>query len=690
MKLRHATNVIESNLTENHQFSVEANATLINILSGKIYSDEISAIIREICCNAIDSHIEAGKELTPIDVELPSEMNPHFTVRDYGVGMSEEFVYAVYGIYGKSNKTHTDDLTGALGLGSKSPFAYQEAFSIVSIKDGTKYSFITSMQNGIPYISCVGRSPTTESNGVSIKIPVKNDDIYKFVSKAVDIFSIFQVHPNVTGNRSYSKKELVCKSAYENVYMVDHGHYGSSVSFYAIQANVRYQMNKEKLGMHKELSIVEKLASAMRSDVYVYFDNGTVDFAASREELQYTERTLEAIKNELSVYAETIKNMINKEVQDQPTYWDACRLIAAKNKDFSDLLNSDVAVNISFSSFGGSYTYKGKPVKQTLIPTIDTTKHGLQLYTYAGGYDGWTRSAITRRTGLRVLIETRYHSVLVHNDQKSNFLKRFDLIKEKYDERNLLVVKGEPKKVVALQRLLGGIPIVRTSDVELPVKVKERNAYKHNILLSDSGDNYHGRFEDVEDEYITDPGFYLVAYRNGVQGGAFKDPEIYKPLIDFIKNRSGKKVYYIRQQHEKMLKKYGWKPFDVVLHKIVKELASVEHYSDFFTDNFSNVKYGTNETLRTLFPDVAEKYDLMIRVHEKYGVSSFESYRIIKEYKHSGIISSIGKYDPKEEIENKYPMLKFIDNYDIETYYDDVSEYIKLVDKNQKEEIAIS
>ena len=70
------------------------------------YSNPTLAVVREITANALDANSEAG-QTRPIEVTIPSRMNPHFLVRDFGGGLSQEDVFGLYSKYGKSTKRNT-------------------------------------------------------------------------------------------------------------------------------------------------------------------------------------------------------------------------------------------------------------------------------------------------------------------------------------------------------------------------------------------------------------------------------------------------------------------------------------------------------------------------------------------------------------------------------------------------------
>ena len=132
MKLADRTVEIHSQeLDSSNQFSIAQTSKMFKILSDSLYSDKVMAVIRELSTNANDAHIAAGNR-NPFKVTLPTQTNPNFTVRDYGTGLSQEDMEELYTTYGASNKNDSNDFTGCLGLGSKSPFAYTKSFTTTS------------------------------------------------------------------------------------------------------------------------------------------------------------------------------------------------------------------------------------------------------------------------------------------------------------------------------------------------------------------------------------------------------------------------------------------------------------------------------------------------------------------------------------------------------------------------------
>ena len=179
--------ILSELLTDTRTFSIKSSASSFRILSSSLYSNPIAAIIRELSCNARDSHVEAGNT-EPFKVHVPTMLDPTFYVQDFGTGLGHEQVMSLYTTFFESTKTSSNDYVGALGLGSKSPFSYTDNFTVVAIKDGVKNVYSAFINDaGIPSIVRGHSEHTTEHSGVKVEFAVESKDFKKFSEEAVSI-----------------------------------------------------------------------------------------------------------------------------------------------------------------------------------------------------------------------------------------------------------------------------------------------------------------------------------------------------------------------------------------------------------------------------------------------------------------------------------------------------------------------
>lgn len=296
MKLDVEVNEITlSNVAATGEFRIRNSAKAFKILSDGLYSNKIRAIIRELSCNAVDSHVGASKADVPFEVHLPSVLEPWFSVRDFGLGLNGDQVTNIYTTYFESTKTDSNDYIGALGLGSKSPFSYTENFTVTAIKNGTQriYSaFINDM--GVPSIALMSEELTDEGNGVEVKFSVTDRyDYNSFKHESEEVFKWFKNKPKVTGaffehaTQVYKEENIV-----PGVHVLATSHYGYST---ALMGNIAYPLNK----ISEPVKHFGDLASLLECGLVIEFGIGELDFAASREELSYVPMTIKSIKRKL-------------------------------------------------------------------------------------------------------------------------------------------------------------------------------------------------------------------------------------------------------------------------------------------------------------------------------------------------------------------------------------------------------
>lgn len=99
------------------RISREHETHIMRILRDTLYSDKITAPMREYAANAWDAHREVGKGDVPIKVHIPTDLQPNLNIRDFGPGLSDEALLMHYTQYGDSSKRNADDAVGMLGIG---------------------------------------------------------------------------------------------------------------------------------------------------------------------------------------------------------------------------------------------------------------------------------------------------------------------------------------------------------------------------------------------------------------------------------------------------------------------------------------------------------------------------------------------------------------------------------------------
>jgi hypothetical protein len=270
-------------LTEVADFTIKADAKAFDILINGLYSDKIRAIIRETWSNAYDSHCAAGIPDRPFFSHLPERFDATYSVRDFGVSLTHEQVMHLYTSVFTSTKEDTNSQVGKFGLGSKTPFAYVDSFSVTAILDGEKRVYNAFKdERRIPRIALFVREPTDEENGLEISFAVKQQDIGAFNSAAHRVALGFDVVPD--NNLGIQKVEL--DVAFEgNGWKVVKPDWRSGLQGALVrQGCVLYPVDKNALDAVKQS---EAVASLTEETIIIDMPIGTVDITPSRESLSY-------------------------------------------------------------------------------------------------------------------------------------------------------------------------------------------------------------------------------------------------------------------------------------------------------------------------------------------------------------------------------------------------------------------
>lgn len=199
----HQTEVTVS-VSETSKAKISNVSKIFRMLISGLYADKNQSITREIWSNALDAQVSAGRGDRPFEVTFPSVFDPTFRVRDFGISMSHYQVMNEYPDLGMSTKEDSNDVVGKFGIGSKSPFAYTDNFTVTVVLAGEK-RFYSAMigEDGVPAIHLMGTEVTEDEDGVEVAFPVAKEDVASFVAAAKRVSHGFDVKPIVTGDPNF-------------------------------------------------------------------------------------------------------------------------------------------------------------------------------------------------------------------------------------------------------------------------------------------------------------------------------------------------------------------------------------------------------------------------------------------------------------------------------------------------------
>jgi len=493
MKLQDTTTTIEKigNVTGESQFKMKTSRKAFQILSD-LYSDKPLAIVRELGCNASDSHVAAGTPDKPFHIHLPNTLEPWLTIQDFGTGITHKNIYDIYATYFESTKTNTNSQIGCLGLGSKSPFCYTDNFSITSIVDGEKRVYNAYFnENNTPAISLMSTEATTDHNGVAIQIPIKPDDFNNFLLAVVKAFRFFDVKPTISGGKidwNIEKPIFEGKgwSSYEKL------EYGQS---FAIMGGVTYVIDRYKIDS-KYRNLLEK------AGLVIKFEMGELDFTPSRESLSYCESTIKALNDKLEFITQDFQKSIINIIDNKPNILEAIKAVYFLNQKFS-YINSIKFGDITWNGINISnpIEFIHKLAKEG-VTTMKRTSWGRQKYnmsTYPSldTNSVWYYVDMTRGTEARVKFylkdETNRNKVITLFSEE--VYKK--LVAEGFPKESFLPASSLPKVVHAKR--------VRSSS----------NIQKGDFCVYRTGVTHRESWESHDFDPANPPKYYIVKPSKG-------------------------------------------------------------------------------------------------------------------------------------------------------------------------------
>ncbi len=259
----HGPSVVRGSQNSQH-FTVQHSKLMFDVLSSRIYTDKVGAVIREITSNAIDA---GGKAF----ISLPNYGSPNFKVKDNGPGISEDDMHRIYTVYFASTKRDDNDNIGGFGLGAKTPLAYTDSFSVRSVHGGFVCLYVVNRtEEGVPVLNLMHREASEEATGVEVSVPVPYSDFHEWEEKTRELCAWQEERVELVGNTTPIARPYQFR-------------------------NERFAYNGEIKGVVVGGWFYELFLGYSNRHFIEYVPVGTVDIAVSREALELTKKTKEYI-----------------------------------------------------------------------------------------------------------------------------------------------------------------------------------------------------------------------------------------------------------------------------------------------------------------------------------------------------------------------------------------------------------
>ncbi|NDB84938.1 MAG: ATP-binding protein [Alphaproteobacteria bacterium] len=693
MKMEVSSNIqqVKTELDEKF-FNIADPAFIFDLLRNKIYSNPVSAICREITCNALDAQREVGKGDTPIVISLPSYSDLYFKVKDCGPGISPDRMDNIFLNYGASTKRDTNNQIGGFGLGAKSPFAYTDSFTIVTNYNGISYNYCAFIdESKVGKLILLSETETSEQNGTEIIIPVKDSDVNNFITWTEFSTRHWDVKPTYLGKSVLYKQvnKSVSGTNWFAAYSTDTYSYEKKIK--AIVGEIEYPLDGNALRTFANTDIMSMLGQ----DLYLQFQVGEVALAANRESVYLDAATKEAIKERLDFAKSEYKDRIISKIEALPSLWDAQIFVA---NELSSLCSN--------TSILGDITWKDIRVKGHMSGGKDfNVIHFHKKQNYAG-------FKLTKHTGSNIHFNEK-SKLVIHDcgevEPNPKHLKKFFEEDDSLQSINLIMPydPNNLEDIIASYNLeLMNVDYLSRFNTEVTAK----KAFARTTVFQYQGGNNPFGMTSVKDIMANSKEKVLCFlrkddFRNSRE--AYRQDKTNRVgshlLREISKSNPNATIYGIDAETAPEKLKAIFKSYvmiDDVINRMVSSYTKEWYLEAIWLQGQENkcrsnfIKY----TLEKIIPDFDNSNSILVKLHSMYAKIRDAS---TENREHINICNMLGHHPTtseehdqyeilkkKDEIDSiwkdvkeKYPLVTLLESaYSPDNYVDAVKEYISLID----------
>lgn len=699
------------------EFGIEAQdlPIIFEFLRNKLYTDKHGAVVREIASNSRDAHRMVNTPERPIEISM-AKHNPFINASDgtiiftdYGPGISPQEMHTILTKYGKSTKRDTNQFTGGLGLGSKTPFSLVDQFIVESVKDGMEFIysvFIDETKKG--KFVMLHSEETTKPNQTSVVVPIDNYSAELWHSKINFYFAFWKVKPVLNNIKTYSAPKIVHETDDWVIIRKDYSSKFNEDLMFLLD-EIPYPLQSDKI---KPLVIENHC-------VLFKFNTGELNVTISRENLEYDNVTVNAIKAKQEKFKQHFSHIMDTHCDKFTTKLEA----VVNYKEGSVPFTTDPDLNkYLFRTFRSSYHYK---------KNYNTSDYDFRLNYSSINFNNTGKNSVLK--GLRTVPESWYfgdvnltqrkiktlndlgksYCVIIPNKRRLTEGKTPEETQQKLDAYNEFL-KSQEKELKTLYAFVeinvqpatvSSIPLAplekRPKSAPKPYQPTRVTLYKLSTILSAKENVKAGWFDvevDRKKKTITVPALDLTTTRliPVIKGSYLPESELKKRRL-FAFLTDSKLVWVTENQAVKFASILT--PIDDLIKNLSKE--ETKRFQDLFS--FINYKYVKNElgselmNLDVLKDKVkaewknAAPYDIQdlggtIQPHLTFG--DREIYDTLNKQtsllQSVSVLSAADVEKTKEDLEEKYPLLKHINYSNARELPNLIKEYIDLIDNKVK------
>lgn len=681
MILKEEIRKIESSANfEELSYEIGDVAFILEILRDKLYSNAPKAICQEIMSNARDAHRELGNTGVPIRVTLPTTFDPNYRVRDFGIGITPERMEEVFVKYGVSTKRGSNNYTGSWGIGSKVPYSYGDSYQVITInpENGKNIrreyiSYLDESRKG--KLVLTKTEETVEERGTEIVVPVKEDDFYKFSQYTQISGKWWDVQPVVKGTTEGWEWELpeITLTGKDKDWAIINEKYSSNK---IILDGIEYEINLQpliSLLSSDNYDFIYKSSSSF--DFVLYFNTGDLYMNASRDSIDYDEKSAEKIYNIIKKMVDEASADIVEKIGNAKTRHEAVCLYE-DNETFGVQKENIVwgGLPLPVSTYRKAYEY-GETQKTVSFYSIEKK-------TDTGRYSSRMLSSVNIKSNSRIIYTTGGTS-------KPQVGRIYTFFEKNQDVENLYVVKK------------GVIPTfdkLFSNETDVLEDNYDKHIFKNTRTLTSTGTTTktgnayileRTRSHDLEKvkiDFKNGSGIYVQKLRSDVSifGSWHKSNYFINRMTTILGGK--KKIYGIL---EKDIKKLGshWINVESLILKVADKVNS-----DTGIKKYGIGESDSNPAVSSEIYKRVDKKSYYSKKYEEYKNTNTNAKRAIiaraEALIYIGVKVNTGSKNGSitEDIEKRYPLLGRINYYGLSSdqEYSHAALYVSAVDEKLK------
>lgn len=324
---------------------------IVQVLVNTMYANKEASSVREILSNAIDAHNMSNNTTDKVEIQVPTKTFPMLRIRDFGNGLSPEFMSNEYLSLGHSEKRDRNDAVGFMGLGRFALFSLFKSYFVTSYYNGVKYPYSIHLDtNGDIAIEVMDGEieKTNEKNGLEVFVMIDSEqrmvnfqqEILKLTFFCKDKVSLVNLDEDelpswyninslyTFGNISIYKSN----DSFSQVFNIN----PYSAGLVGVYDNIPYTIGPE----FATTKVVELLGTFKRNFIVtIDLPIGKVERTASREGLERDKdnKTWDALNLIASKGLEAIQKLKKSLVSDVKTFDE----LSLKSSSFFDTFNTN-------------------------------------------------------------------------------------------------------------------------------------------------------------------------------------------------------------------------------------------------------------------------------------------------------------------------------------------------------------